>query len=370
MAHREGSLRASCRELDRASWWRGDGVLGVSVPVSCRSRLMRSSRRRLRSDFRPRCCASRAVHAGRLERRGGAGDSHRFGDQPQPDGVVENKPGGGGNIAYSYVAKSPPEGDIMLIVPARSPWARISRASSTIGSPISRGIWCRRTVCHGRAGCSAGADGRGLCRAGKRFAGASRASARSASARRSTRRRVFQDACRRRSRACAVPRRHGGHAGSACRAHRHVHWRHHSLPPLIRTAACAPSPRPASAHRLVAGRADARRGGLSWLRGRLGGWAGGAGRHAARVVETLNREIAASSPRRASTSAWPRSASMWSAPAGGYAKFISDDYANGARWSPPRGSSRNNRLSPARTQTPRRAGARRSSFTGRLRCVE
>src|SRR6186997_2851553 len=32
--------------------------------------------------------------------------------------VVENKPGGGGNIAYSYVAKSPPDGHVMLIAPA------------------------------------------------------------------------------------------------------------------------------------------------------------------------------------------------------------------------------------------------------------
>jgi len=32
--------------------------------------------------------------------------------------VVENKPGGGGNIAYSYVAKSPPDGHLMLIAPA------------------------------------------------------------------------------------------------------------------------------------------------------------------------------------------------------------------------------------------------------------
>src|SRR5262245_64976778 len=32
--------------------------------------------------------------------------------------VVENKPGGGGNISYSYVAKSPPDGHVMLIVPA------------------------------------------------------------------------------------------------------------------------------------------------------------------------------------------------------------------------------------------------------------
>jgi len=32
--------------------------------------------------------------------------------------IVENKPGGGGVIAYSYVAKSPPDGYLMLIAPA------------------------------------------------------------------------------------------------------------------------------------------------------------------------------------------------------------------------------------------------------------
>ncbi len=42
--------------------------------------------------------------------------------------VVENKPGGGGTIAYSYVAKSPPDGYTMLIVPA----------SFTIGPHLSR----------------------------------------------------------------------------------------------------------------------------------------------------------------------------------------------------------------------------------------
>jgi tripartite-type tricarboxylate transporter receptor subunit TctC len=42
--------------------------------------------------------------------------------------VVENKPGGGGNIAYSYVAKAPPDGHLMLIVPA----------SFTIGPHLSR----------------------------------------------------------------------------------------------------------------------------------------------------------------------------------------------------------------------------------------
>jgi tripartite-type tricarboxylate transporter receptor subunit TctC len=32
--------------------------------------------------------------------------------------IVENKPGGGGNIAYSYVAKSPPDGHTLMIAPA------------------------------------------------------------------------------------------------------------------------------------------------------------------------------------------------------------------------------------------------------------
>src|SRR5204862_4322611 len=32
--------------------------------------------------------------------------------------IVENKPGGGGTIAYSFVAKSPPDGHTLLIAPA------------------------------------------------------------------------------------------------------------------------------------------------------------------------------------------------------------------------------------------------------------
>jgi len=42
--------------------------------------------------------------------------------------VVENKPGGGGVIAYSFVAKSPPDGYLMLITPA----------SFTMGPHLSR----------------------------------------------------------------------------------------------------------------------------------------------------------------------------------------------------------------------------------------
>src|SRR5215510_12489255 len=42
--------------------------------------------------------------------------------------VVENKPGGGGTVAYSYVAKSPPDGHLLLIAPA----------SFTIGPHLSR----------------------------------------------------------------------------------------------------------------------------------------------------------------------------------------------------------------------------------------
>ena len=90
--------------------------------------------------------------------------------------VVENKPGGGGNIAYSYVAKSPPDGHVMLIAPA----------SFTMGPHLSRNpvynpvtdfardqSGRRRPVRHGRAGEPAGADGQGVHRAG---AGARRTS--------------------------------------------------------------------------------------------------------------------------------------------------------------------------------------------------
>jgi tripartite-type tricarboxylate transporter receptor subunit TctC len=42
--------------------------------------------------------------------------------------IVENKPGGGGTIAYSYVAKSPPDGHVMLVAPA----------SFTIGPHLAR----------------------------------------------------------------------------------------------------------------------------------------------------------------------------------------------------------------------------------------
>ena len=42
--------------------------------------------------------------------------------------VVENKPGGGGTIGYSYVAKSPPDGHVMLVAPA----------SFTMGPHLSR----------------------------------------------------------------------------------------------------------------------------------------------------------------------------------------------------------------------------------------
>jgi tripartite-type tricarboxylate transporter receptor subunit TctC len=42
--------------------------------------------------------------------------------------IVENKPGGGGTIAYSYVAKSPSDGHVLLIAPA----------SFTIGPHLSR----------------------------------------------------------------------------------------------------------------------------------------------------------------------------------------------------------------------------------------
>src|SRR2546427_12915090 len=49
-------------------------------------------------------------------------------DRLKETAIVENKPGGGGTIAYSYVAKSPPDGHTMLIAPA----------SFTIGPHLSR----------------------------------------------------------------------------------------------------------------------------------------------------------------------------------------------------------------------------------------
>jgi tripartite-type tricarboxylate transporter receptor subunit TctC len=49
-------------------------------------------------------------------------------DRLKQPAIVENKPGGGGNIAYSYVAKAPPDGYLLLIAPA----------SFTIGPHLSR----------------------------------------------------------------------------------------------------------------------------------------------------------------------------------------------------------------------------------------
>ncbi len=49
-------------------------------------------------------------------------------DSLKQTAVVENKPGGGGVIAYSFVAKSPPDGHLMLITPA----------SFTMGPHLSR----------------------------------------------------------------------------------------------------------------------------------------------------------------------------------------------------------------------------------------
>jgi tripartite-type tricarboxylate transporter receptor subunit TctC len=49
-------------------------------------------------------------------------------DRLKQTAIVENKPGGGGNIAYSYVAKSPPDGYTLMIAPA----------SFTMGPHLSR----------------------------------------------------------------------------------------------------------------------------------------------------------------------------------------------------------------------------------------
>src|SRR5229473_2688542 len=49
-------------------------------------------------------------------------------DSLKQTAVVENKPGGGGVIAYSFVAKSPADGHLLLIAPA----------SFTMGPHLSR----------------------------------------------------------------------------------------------------------------------------------------------------------------------------------------------------------------------------------------
>src|SRR3954466_4823192 len=49
-------------------------------------------------------------------------------DSLKQTAVVENKPGGGGVIAYTFVAKSPPDGHLLLITPA----------SFTMGPHLSR----------------------------------------------------------------------------------------------------------------------------------------------------------------------------------------------------------------------------------------
>ena len=83
--------------------------------------------------------------------------------------VVENKPGGGGVIAYHFVAKSPPDGYIMLIAPA----------SFTMGPHLSKQPALqsghrirpdrsgrRRALRHGGAADLAGAD---ACRNSSRW---------------------------------------------------------------------------------------------------------------------------------------------------------------------------------------------------------
>ena len=82
-------------------------------------------------------------------------------DSLKQTAVVENKPGGGGVIAYTFVAKSPPDGHLLLITPA----------SFTMGPHLSRNPLLqpgdrfradqsgrRRALRHGGAADPAGAD--------------------------------------------------------------------------------------------------------------------------------------------------------------------------------------------------------------------
>ena len=129
--------------------------------------------------------------------------------------VVENKPGAGGNIAYSYVAKSPADGYLMLIAPASftiGPHLSQSAQSGLDFAPINL---VADAVRHGRAGCVQPGSHRNRWReiAGKvelvgrrRHAAASRAEL---------------SRCSRRGSVHVLPRRHGGPAGSGGGAHRH-----------------------------------------------------------------------------------------------------------------------------------------------------
>ena len=223
--------------------------------------------------------------------------------------VVENKPGGGGNIAYSYVAKSPPDGHVMLIAPA----------SFTMGPHLSRNPVYNPVTDFAAINLVADVPFVMVVPASlpvrtvKDFVELAREFAEQIELRlgwcrhaAASRRRTLQDARRRGSGPCAVPRRHGGPAGPGGRTHRHVHRRRQFA------AAADPRGQPAcpcrdqsGPHRLAARCSHIVRGRVSRIRGGLRGRAGGAGRHAIRHHRARSTARSRpSSPRPASTNAW------------------------------------------------------------------
>ena len=246
--------------------------------------------------------------------------------------VVENKPGGGGNIAYSYVAKSPPDGHIMLIAPASFTMRPASVAQSGLQSGHrfrADQSGRRRTVRHGRAGSLPVRTVKDFIALAKNSPDKLTFGSVGVGTPQHLGGELFKMHAGVDLDSCAVPRRHGGPAGSAGRAHRHVHRRHQFAAAADpgRQAARARRDQP-QAHRLVAGRSDAWPRRLSRRRGRLGGRAGGAGRHAARHRRDAQ-------PRDRKHHRQPgfhqRMAAIGvdvvgTTPAA-YAKFISDDYA-------------------------------------------
>ena len=199
--------------------------------------------------------------------------------------VVDNKPGGGGTIAYQYVAKSPPDGYTMMVAPASftmgphlsrnpvynpvtefAPIILVADVPFVMVVPSSLPVHTREGIHRSRQEVSEQADVR-LGR--RRHAAASR-------------RRTVQDECRRRPDPCAVSRRNRRHSGSAGGTHRHVH-RRDQFAVAVDQGGQAPRHRDGreDPRAVVAGRADHRGSRLSRFRGRLRGRTGRAGRHAA-----------------------------------------------------------------------------------------